>query len=364
MTDSPRIAEVVARFAVPPEATMQQLLEVLDRNGEGVVMVLDEERRLLGLVTDGDIRRALLARMDFGVTAAAFLASKKAGGYERPLAMPADTAPDEIERLMRVRLVRHMPLVDGENRVVDLALQRYLSEGDNLAVQAVVMAGGFGTRLRPFTEATPKPLLKLGDRPVIEHIVGQLKAAGIRRVNITTHYHADKIRAHFGDGCAFGIDVRYTHEETPLGTAGALSMLDGADEPLLVVNGDVVTAVDFRALVEFHREQKADLTMAVRKYEVSVPFGVVEAEGARVIRLTEKPSLAFFINAGIYLLEPKVLRHLEAGRRLDMTDLIQRLLDDGTMVASFPIHEYWMDIGQVDDYLKASMAPELRRQGK
>lgn len=364
MSDSLGREEILARFAVGLAATMREVLGVIERNGEGVALVLDADERLAGIVTDGDIRRALLAGLDFGVPAAVFLEGKKGGVFDRPLAVPIDTPFPEIERLMRVRLVRHMPLTDAEGRVRGLVVQRPGGGDGELPVRAVVMAGGFGTRLRPMTEAVPKPLLKVGGKPVIELIVSQLRGAGIRRVNITTHYHAEKIRAHFGDGSGFGVDVAYTHEEEPLGTAGSLALLGEADEPLLVINGDVVTGVDFRAMVAFHQDQGAALTVGVRKYDVSVPFGVVEAEGARVARLTEKPSLSFFINAGIYLLEPSVLKHVEAGRRLDMTDLIQRLLDDGILVASFPIHEYWVDIGQMDDYLAASTAPELRNLGK
>jgi dTDP-glucose pyrophosphorylase/CBS domain-containing protein len=357
-------ADLDTRFVVAPEAAMRDVLAIIDQNGEGVALVVSADRRLLGIVTDGDVRRAILGGLDFASGVAEFLERKKGGVYDRPLAMPADSSPAEIERLMRVRLVRHMPLVNGDGRLTGLALQRHFGEEGEAPLRAVVMAGGFGTRLRPLTEATPKPLLKLGDKPVIEHIVDQLKAAGIRRINITTHYHADKIRAHFGDGSGFGVEVAYTHEETPLGTAGALSMLPESGDPLLVINGDVVTAVDFRAMLSFHREQHAQLTVGVRKYEVSVPFGVIEVDGARVTRLTEKPSLAFFINAGIYLLEPAALRHLRPGQRLDMTDLIQCLLDDGAMVTSFPIHEYWMDIGKMDDYLSASVAPEIRNLRK
>lgn len=356
--------DLLTRFAVAPDVPMKEALAVIDRNGEGVALVVDGDGRLLGIVTDGDVRRAILGGMDIGGTVAAFLEAKRGSAFDRPLAMPADTPAEEIERLMRVRLVRHMPLVDADGHLAGLALLRHFTDEAATAVQAVVMAGGFGTRLRPLTEATPKPLLKLGDKPVIEHIVGHLKAAGIHRINITTHYHADKIRAHFGDGTGFGVEVAYTHEETPLGTAGALSMLPESADPLLVINGDVVTAVDFRAMLAFHQDHRAQLTVGVRKYEVSVPFGVVEVEGARVARLTEKPSLAFFINAGIYLLEPAVLRLVQPGQRLDMTDLIQRLLDEGATVASFPIHEYWMDIGKMDDYLSASISPELRNLKK
>lgn len=348
------LEEVLERFAVGPEATVREVLALIDANGEGVAIVLDAERHLLGIITDGDIRRAILDKLDFEHSVGRFLEQKRRRGWEVPLAMPADTPSDQIGRLMKVRLVRHMPLVDEQERVCGLALERRFAGAADLPMRAVVMAGGFGTRLRPLTENVPKPLLKVSGKPVIEHIVGQLRESGVRHVNITTHYHADKIREHFGDGSGFGVDVRYTHEEEPLGTAGALSMVEATDEPLLVINGDVLTAVDFRAMLAFHQEHQAKLTVGVRKYEVSVPYGVVEGDGERVTHLTEKPSLEFFINAGIYLLEPSVLRGIEAGQRSDMTDVIQRLLDAGENVTSFPIHEYWIDIGQMDDYLRAS----------
>lgn len=348
--------DIRSRFVIGPTETMREVLELIDRNGEGVALVLDDEGRLLGIVTDGDIRRALLNRLDFEQTAGAFLEQKSHLGWERPVTMAADSKAADIERMMKARLVRHMPLVDTDGRLTGLVVERRMAEEADLPMRAVVMAGGFGTRLRPLTESVPKPLLKVGGKPVIEHIVGQLRESGVKRVNITTHYQAAKIRDHFGDGSGFGVDVRYTHEDTPLGTAGALGMLGETDEPLLVINGDVLTAVDFRAMLAFHKEHDSELTVGVRRYEVSVPFGVVEADGARVTTLTEKPSLEFFINAGIYLLEPTVLSHISSGQRIDMTDIIQTLMDQGSVVTSFPIHEYWVDIGQVDDYLQASEA--------
>ncbi len=248
---------------------------------------------------------------------------------------------------MTVRLVRHMPLVDEDGRITGLALLEDLAKPVESPMRAVVMAGGFGSRLRPLTEDIPKPLLEVGHKPVIEHIVAQLRHAGVRHVSVTTHFHADKIRNHLGDGSGFGIDVRYAHEETPLGTAGALASLRGGKEPLLVINGDILTAVDFRAMHHFHRDQCADITVGVRRYEMKVPFGVLEVEDAAVRRLVEKPTYSLFINAGIYLLEPAMLDLIPTDRRFDMTDLIQRRLDDGGTVASFPIHEYWFDIGQL-----------------
>ncbi|MDX9861809.1 MAG: sugar phosphate nucleotidyltransferase, partial [Rhodospirillales bacterium] len=326
---------VLARFSVRPDAPMRDALAFIERNGEGVVLVLDDDRRLVGIVTDGDIRRAILDNRDVTTTPVGdFLGHKPGRVWKKPLTAPVDLAEADLVRLMTVRLVRHMPLVDGDGRVVGLALLEHLSKPVDAPLHAVVMAGGFGSRMRPLTEDTPKPLLEVGHKPVIDHIVDQLRQAGVRNVSVTTHFHAEKIRRHLGDGSEFGIDVRYAHEETPLGTAGALAALRGGKEPLLVINGDILTAVDFRAMHHFHREQHSDITVGVRRYEVKVPFGVLEVEDTAVRQLVEKPSYSLFINAGIYLLEPAMLDLIPTDRRFDMTDLIQLRLDGGGTVTS------------------------------
>jgi NDP-sugar pyrophosphorylase family protein len=205
----------------------------------------------------------------------------------------------------------------------------------------------------PLTKDLPKPMLPVGNKPLMEILVQQLRDAGIRRLNITVHHQPEKIIEHFGDGREFGVDITYATEDRPLGTAGALGMIEAPQETVLVVNGDILTGLDFRAMLAYHREQRADLTVAVQRYEVQVPYGVIECEGAFVRRLAEKPVLGFVVNAGIYLLEPSVHRLIPTGERYDMTELIQRLLDEGRPVAPFPIREYWLDIGQHADYERA-----------
>jgi NDP-sugar pyrophosphorylase family protein len=196
-------------------------------------------------------------------------------------------------------------------------------------------------------------MLPVGDRPLLERIIGQLRQAGIRRVNVSTCYLAEKIHAHFGDGHGLGVELNYVTEEKPLGTAGALGLLDRPDEPLLIINGDILTQMDFRAMLQFHEEHQAALTVGVRKYEVNVPFGVVTTNGPYVEALEEKPQYSFFVNAGVYLLEPGVVQFVTSGERLDMTDLIARLLAAGERVVSFPIIEYWLDVGSHSDYQRA-----------
>jgi len=230
-----------------------------------------------------------------------------------------------------------------------------------LPLQAVIMAGGGGTRLRPLTENVPKPMLPVNDRPLMELIIEQLSQAGIRQVNVTTHYKGQQIVDHFGDGQDFGVELNYINEDRPLGTAGALGLMKTPQEPVLVINGDVLTQLNFRAMFDYHREHQADLTVAVRKYDLNVPYGVIESDGAFVRGLVEKPLLSFFVNAGIYLLEPSVHRYIPHGQRFDMTDLIQRLLEEERPVVSFPVVEYWLDIGLHADYKQAQEDIENRR---
>jgi len=254
--------------------------------------------------------------------------------------------------MMNKYTVRQIPLLDNTGRVVKMALLSDLVKEVQLPLTAVVMAGGYGNRLRPLTKDLPKPMLPVGDRPLLELIIEQLRQSGIQRVNITTHYRAEDIIKHFGDGKSFGVEIKYVTEDRPLGTAGALGLMEAPNEPLLVVNGDVLTRVDFRAMLVYHRENHADLTVAVRRYDWQMPYGIIECEGPRVRQVREKPLFGFLVNAGIYLLEPSVRHYIPKGR-FDMTDLIKRILKDGRPVVGFPIIEYWLDIGQPEDYEQA-----------
>jgi NDP-sugar pyrophosphorylase family protein len=202
-------------------------------------------------------------------------------------------------------------------------------------------------------------MLPIDGRPLLEHIVGQLRTAGVKKVNITTHYKAQVIEDHFRDGKEFGLDISYVDEKQPLGTAGALSLMEHSDEPVLVINGDIVTRVDLRAMLDFHTEHRAQMTVAVREHNVKVPYGVVSMSGVDVSSIVEKPVHRFLINAGIYLISPDSCRKIPYGKKFDMPELIQQLLDEGHRVIGFPIQEYWLDIGHVDDYTRAQADARL-----
>jgi dTDP-glucose pyrophosphorylase/CBS domain-containing protein len=351
----------VEKLLVSPDSSIRQVMAVIDRGARGIALMVDADRRLAGTVTDGDIRRLILSGVDLDQPVAQAQARKAGSPYAEPVTAPLGTERGELVRRMQEHHVRQIPLLDEQGRVAGLVTLDELLPAEIMPLQAIIMAGGQGARLRPLTEDLPKPMLPVGDRPLMQLIIEQLQRAGIRRVNVTTHYLADKITGYFGDGEAFGVELNYVTEVRPLGTAGAIGLLEAPDEPLLVINGDILTRVDFRALLDYHREHRADLTMAVRRYDMQVPYGVVECEGPDVRRLREKPDVSFLVNAGIYLLEPSVYAYVRNGEHLDMTELIQTLLDDGRRVVSFPIVEYWLDIGQILDYERAQ---EDVRSGK
>jgi dTDP-glucose pyrophosphorylase len=345
--------ETVKELFIPRTHTLHECIAVIDQTGKGIALVVDDEGRLAGTITDGDIRRAILAGVDLGLPVQTLLDQRRETPYATPLTARVGTSDAQLLHMMTEMAVRHIPLVDEDGRIADLALLSELVKEYELPLRAIVMAGGYGTRLRPLTEELPKPMLPVGSRPLLELIVEQLRLAGIRQVNVATHYKSDVIAEHFRDGSDFGIDIRYVKEDQPLGTAGALSLLEHTDEPLLVMNGDILTRVDFRSMLNFHREHEADLTMAVKQYEFRVPYGVVETEGVRVRAISEKPLVRHFINAGIYLLSPNVCKMIPGGQVYHITDLINHLLDEGHTVVNFPIREYWLDIGKTDHYKQA-----------
>jgi dTDP-glucose pyrophosphorylase len=343
---------------VSPHQTMLEVMRRINETAQGISLVLDSEGCLVDTVTDGDLRRAVLAGTDLHRPI-----SELRSEPHRPFTMPVSTPRADLARMLRGTKLRHIPLVDDSGRVVDM-----VQPGDFLTdpstgpcVSAVVMAGGYGARLRPLTDEIPKPMLPLGDKPVVEHTIDSLRRYGIQRVYMATHYKADAFSDYFGDGRAFGIQIDYIREEQPLGTAGVLAALPKGDDPLLVINGDIITDVSYGAVLRFHEESDAEMTVGVRQYEFSVPYGVMEMEGTNVRGLREKPTHHFFVNAGVYLLERSAAQHVPPGCSFDMPQLIESLLSSGKKVIGFPISEYWLDIGRLSDYEKARSDAEAGR---
>ncbi len=351
----PRPESRIEPYCTREETSLREVLRLIDANGKGIALVVNAAGRLLATLTDGDIRRAILAGIELEEPLTVLLDRKRRylSPHREPVTGRAEMTAEEMLQLLNRHQLHQLPLLDAQGRVVDLVTLDDLLPNYAQPMEAVIMAGGFGTRLQPLTNDTPKPMLPVGGRPLLEVAVDRLQRAGIRRVNVTTHYLPEKIIEHFGDGTGFGVDLNYVQEENPLGTAGALRLLPPWEATLLVMNGDILTDMNFRSLFSFHREHQAVFTVAVRRYELRVPYGVVEGEHGIVSGIVEKPTFSLFVNAGIYLLEPAVRELIPENQRMDMPTLVHQLIDQGLPVASFPILEYWLDIGQPADYEQA-----------
>lgn len=330
-----------------PGDSLLSAMENLGKSRTGIVLIVDDQDRLRGTLVDGDIRRAVLGgkKLDGSIEGAM---------NRNPVTARAEQPLQSYLDLMVKHVVQQLPIVDDQNRMVDLVLSLDIDSVFATSPKAVIMAGGLGTRLRPLTEHMPKPMLPIGDRPIMDHILKQLREGGVREVVVSTHYKGEMIEEHFGDGSAHGLDIQYVTEDQRFGTIGALRLMrDQLKEPFVVVNGDILTKLDFSAMASFHSHRNADMTVGVRKYDFEVPYGVTNVRDGWVRGLEEKPTLSLFINAGIYLINPDVIDFIPEGRAVDATDLISELIARDRNVAAFQVLEYWMDIGQPADYEQA-----------
>jgi dTDP-glucose pyrophosphorylase len=332
---------------VSPATTIRQTIEAITKNGRQVALVVDVDERLVGIVTDGDIRKALLR----GVSLEAPVPETM--NRSPIVARPGISRTDALE-LMRKRSIRHLPVVDGGGRLVDVIFRDDLLARRPLPAAAVIMAGGMGTRLRPLTEQVPKPLLRVGGRPLIEILVERLERSGVTEVLVALHHKSDMIRDQLGDGARFGVRLSYVDEPDRLGTIGALALIDPRPSAaFFVINADILTTCDFRAMWEFHRAEGTCMTVGVSLHQVDIPYGEFTLHDGRVTRVEEKPRKEFPINAGIYLLDPSVIDLIPSGRYFDATDLIRVCLERGLPVSAHLIREYWLDVGRMDDLRRA-----------
>jgi len=343
---------------VNSDATLEQAIEVLDKAALRIALVVDANDTLLGTLTDGDVRRALLKHLSLETPVYQVMNGQ-------PKTADQSWTESRILAVMEQHELLQLPLVDAEKRVVGLANLHDILNKHRHDNPVFLMAGGFGTRLRPLTNNCPKPMLKVGDKPILEQILLNFVEAGFHRFYISTHYMPEVIRDHFGNGEKWGISIQYVHEEEPLGTGGALGLLphDEIDQPLFMMNGDLLTSLNLHSFLEFHQAHNGVATMCVREYEHQVPYGVITSEGTQIKSMVEKPVHRFFVNAGIYLLDPALVKSVEPGTRIDMPTLLEGQIDGGNAVNMFPIHEYWLDIGRMDDFHKAQTEMQDRLNG-
>ena len=340
-------AKTWQRAVLSPSSTIHQAIRNLDEVEIQIVLVLNDHGQLEGTICDGDIRRGLLRGLELSSTIDNIV-------FRTPLVVPEGLDHDLVVQLMTANKIRQIPIVDGSRHVLGLHLWHDIMAPHTWDNTIVVMAGGIGSRLRPHTEDCPKPMLPVAGRPMLEHIIRRAKLQGFSHFVLAVHYLGHMIEDHFGDGTRFGVRIDYLEEQTPLGTAGALSLLARRpDLPFIVTNGDVISDIRYGELLDFHYRQDAAATMAVRLHEMQHPFGVVHMRGVDIVRFEEKPVARNHINAGVYVLAPEALGLLRRGEPCDMPALFELLQANGARTVAYPMHEPWLDVGRPDDLERA-----------
>lgn len=329
---------------LPPTATLTDAIRIIDQEALRIALVVDERLQLLGTVTDGDIRRALMRQMGLDISVSQVM-------NQNPRVAHNDEGPERALELMEQHNLLAIPLVN-DGLVVGLETLHHALAPKRHPNPVFLMAGGFGTRLRPLTDNCPKPLLKVGGKAILETILEAFVEKGFQNFYISTHYLPQMIRDHFGDGSQWGVRITYIHEEEPLGTGGALGLLpkNEIEHPLIMMNGDILTKIDFEELLHYHTDHDAIATMCVREYFHQIPYGVVEGDGDYLTSMVEKPEQKFFINAGVYVVDPRIIQSMQEDTKVDMPTLLQQQMDAGDRVSMFPVHEYWIDIGRTSEF--------------
>lgn len=343
------------RALVHPDACLGEAAAAADRGRQHIAFIVDGEERLLGILTDGDLRRAQLGGVPADQNALAH-------ANRQPVVDIPGRTPVDYARILREHNITHLPLTES-GRLVG-AIVRHVPAIDGAGTWAMVMAGGFGKRLAPLTDTTPKPLLPVGGIPMLERIIRSLAHAGLRTIVLSVFHMADHIRAFCGDGSRWGVRIIYVQEEAPRGTAGALALLDERPaERLLVLNGDILTNLPFATLINYHVQQGHVATMCVCEQSYQLQYGVVRFDGPYVVDIDEKPIHSCFVNAGVYVLDTSVLDLIPNNQYFDMPSLFRKLVESDMRPGAFPIRELWLDIGSLADYEKAQQLVTVHADG-
>ncbi len=340
---------VVDKIKLTSNATIKEALKVINTGAVKIALVVDEEQKLLGTLSDGDIRRGLLGDLSLDSPIESIVFKTPVVGHIR----------DSSKKLLQIALekkIQQIPIVDDNGKVVNIEIVERLLKPAIKINRVVLMVGGLGTRLRPLTKNTPKPMLKVGNKPILETIILNFKRYGFVNFTLCVSYKAKMIEEYFKDGSAFGVNIEYVHEDKRMGTAGALSLIekDKLKEPFFVMNGDLLTNINFENMLNYHGENHAVATMGVREYDFQVPYGVVHVDGNNILSIQEKPTHSFFVSGGIYVLSDDVLQFITDDEFYDMPTLFEELIKNELKSISFPIHEYWLDIGRMDEFEKAN----------
>jgi len=347
MSATTRAGRGVDRLRIPVHATLLEALRVIEEGGEAIGFVVDESGKVIGSLTDGDVRRAILRGRPLE---ARVLPETMRGDFVH---VTADQGRAEVLDVMRARQIERLPILDEAGRLCGLHTMREMVSAAVRPNTAVILAGGRGSRLHPITDTIPKPMVKVAGRPILERLILHLMSCGVRRFAISVNYLAEIIEGHFADGARFGCQITYLREHMPLGTGGPLSLLPAPALPVLVVNGDLVTQADVGRMLDFHAAGAFAATFGLRPYTVDVPYGVAEVEGDRLVALKEKPSQRMLINAGIYVLSPEAVVLVPAGQAYPITALFDVLLAGGRPVGAHVLEDEWLDVGRHEELQRA-----------
>jgi len=334
-------------FLLDEKATIKQAFETIDKGALKIAIVVNKNKQVIGTISDGDIRRALLKNYTLDDSIENIY-------FKTPFLANQNDSKQHIIKEAISRQLYQVPVVDKNNYLIDIVDIAKALKTRKRKNKVILMAGGLGTRLHPLTLDTPKPLLKVGDKPILQTIIEKFASSGFEDIILSVNYKANMIKEYFKDGKELGVNISYIQEEKRLGTAGALSLLeDIPKEPFFVMNADLLTNIDFENFLDFHMIQKSLATMAVRDQEYQIPYGVVTTQDSKILSIEEKPTYKYFVNAGIYLLSPEVLKYIPKDTFFDMPTLFDTLIKEQKNILSFPIHEYWLDIGRMEELQKA-----------
>lgn len=336
------------KICIFEQTTIKDALKVINEEGQQIAIIVDNKGKLLGTLTDGDIRRGLLKGLN--------LESQIKSIYVKKPITALKT--DDKKKLMNIAITKNImqiPIVDKNKKFIGLHTLNDLIKPIIKSNLVIIMAGGKGTRLRPLTETTPKPMLKIGKKPILQIIIEKFKENNFKKFLICVNYKSELIKNYFGNGSKFDVEIKYINEKKRMGTAGGLSLLQQKPkEPFFVINADLLTNLNFDALLDFHKFYKCAATMCVREYNINSPYGEVKLNNEKIISIEEKPTHKFFVNAGIYVLDPKCLKFIPK-KFFDMTSLFQKIIEKKLITASFPIDDYWLDIGKLEDLKKGNL---------
>ena len=337
-------------ICINASASIKETMEIIGFGGVKIALVVESNNKLVGTINDADIRRSILKGSSIDQ-------SIEKVYHGNPIIASVNSSEEELLSLCNKNRISQIPILNEKHELVDLFVLEDILLRTNHSNYIVLMVGGLGTRLMPLTQKTPKPMLKVGHAPLLETIIKGFINNGFKKFIFCVGYKYEVIKDYFGDGSLFGAEIEYIIEDRRLGTAGALSLTSIADktsDPFIVMNGDILTTVNYEHLIDFHNQNSAMATMCVREYDIKVPFGVVSTDGIEISNIVEKPVHTFFVNSGIYVLNPSCVKHIPRGKPYDMPSLFNYLKKRNNKVVSFPLQEYWLDIGQMNEFKRAN----------